>query len=44
MTKLYNEVNALKSEVGELLNTYFVDPVSKTVSHIEDTLQGRNVS
>lgn len=32
MSKIYTEVNALKSEVGELLNTYFVDPVSKAVS------------
>lgn len=32
MTKMYTEINAMKSEVGELLNTYFVDPVSKAVS------------
>jgi hypothetical protein len=31
MLKLYTDVNALTSEVGEMLNTYFVDPVSKTV-------------
>lgn len=31
MTRIYTEVNSLKSDVGELWNTYFVDPVSKTV-------------
>jgi ATP-dependent helicase STH1/SNF2 len=32
MLKIYNEVNAMQSEVGEMLNTYFIDPVSRTVS------------
>ena len=32
MLKIYNEVNAMQSEVGELLNTYFIEPVSRTVS------------
>lgn len=29
MLRLYTETNALESDVGEKLNTYFVDPVSK---------------
>ena len=32
MLKLYTDVNAMTSEVGEMLNTYFMDPVSRTVS------------
>jgi hypothetical protein len=32
MLKIYTDVNAMTSEVGEMLNTYFVDPVSRTVS------------
>jgi uncharacterized protein (DUF2164 family) len=28
------DVNALTSEVGEMLNTYFVDPVSRTVGSL----------
>jgi hypothetical protein len=32
MLKLYTDVNKMKSEVGEMLNTYFTDPVSRTVS------------
>ena len=34
MLKIYNEVNAMQSEVGEMLNTYFIDPVSRTVSRL----------
>jgi hypothetical protein len=34
MLKLYMDVNALTSEVGEMLNTYFVDPVSRTVGSL----------
>jgi hypothetical protein len=31
MWKLYNETNAQKSDVGEDLNVFFIDPVDKKV-------------
>ena len=34
MWKLYNETNALKTEVGEDLNQYFLKPVDKKVSRL----------
>jgi ATP-dependent helicase STH1/SNF2 len=32
MNKLFTDVNALKSDMGEDLNTYFLKPVDKKVS------------
>lgn len=34
MWKIYNETNALKSELGEDLNQYFLKPVDKKVSRL----------
>jgi len=42
MLKIYTEVNAMQSEVGEMLNTYFIDPVSRTVClHLFTNPQGK---
>lgn len=42
MLRIYNDTNDLKSVEGEMLNTYFVDPVNKNVSGSEMPQSQRN--